>query len=534
MPCFTHKTLFNRVSRHLALTDKPFLEAGCGVCHDCLSKKRFSLYIRVWFEVEDILKRGGFVLFPTYTYDDSHLPYFDSFSHQLSYGVVDSRDYKLNEVPCFDMSVFKGSKGLVKNLRNYAYRKYHVDGIKYLVCPEYGPSDGSTHRPHYHVMFFCPPCEGGECVNSVYRQDLTRLALSLWQDKRKLGFADYSREFGPYVTSLQAAKYISKYCTKDISEWLSVSPQLKSYLYGTSSVIDRNNLFLIRSYLPKPLWSDGLGISMVDYLKSLDGDSFVSAFTDGVHVPKDFKEDGSKNFYSVPRYIYNKVLYDKVGDSYLPNEFNHGYIKRIISRKLDLSFERFNSDLLNASIVSDNGKNYNAFFNNLVSSYGKEYLFFSRYLYNVPLSWFSSHDIDVNVLDSSSIRDVVVSYLVDCSLKPRFIYPSKPWYKSDGFILGKNIHRLGYNVWVSDGKIFIRSPRNPQKLIFNRDSFNSLDYFRPPLIQHFFFIWKSYKVALQKASLLKSKTLQDKGKAFYTHVSTRKFRPLKFNSLTFT
>lgn len=98
---------------------KPVLRSvPCGKCPACLSNNRQRWTIRLVAEFEYCVF-GSFV---TLTYDDLHLP---------SNG-VNKRDCQL----------------FLKRLR----KLYGDRSFRYFLCSEYGDT---THRPHYHVLFFC-------------------------------------------------------------------------------------------------------------------------------------------------------------------------------------------------------------------------------------------------------------------------------------------------------------------------------------------------------------------------------------------
>lgn len=112
---------------------------GCGKCVECKIKTskewaqrsvcEASMHVDNWFV--------------TLTYDDEHLPLpIPTYSrHSYDYGLWSPLLYE-------DFEKFK------KRLLEYIRYHYNVDGIRFLMCGEYGPKNG---RPHFHVIFYGLP-----------------------------------------------------------------------------------------------------------------------------------------------------------------------------------------------------------------------------------------------------------------------------------------------------------------------------------------------------------------------------------------
>lgn len=105
----------------------------CGKCPVCTQNKRNSLTSRFLLESSFC---GGPTYFLTLTYDDNHLPYF-------------------NSVPCFDK----------KQVRNFIKRlRYALPKFKFFLTCEYGDHYG---RPHYHALIFLHDYEPLHVVSSI-------------------------------------------------------------------------------------------------------------------------------------------------------------------------------------------------------------------------------------------------------------------------------------------------------------------------------------------------------------------------------
>lgn len=114
-------------------------ECPCGNCDECRMSNS-----RQWAQravAESTCHEENW--FITLTYDDEHLP-----APYWTYSRVDG-DFKLcSPLKYEDFVLFK--KKLLRHL------EYHMDhqGVRFLSCGEYGPTNG---RPHYHaIMYNCP------------------------------------------------------------------------------------------------------------------------------------------------------------------------------------------------------------------------------------------------------------------------------------------------------------------------------------------------------------------------------------------
>lgn len=99
------------------------IEIPCGQCINCRLQRSKEWSIRLMYE----LPKHNYGYFITLTYNDENLPANNSLQKK------DIQDF-------------------LKRWRNKGYR-YHVDGLKYYYCGEYGSAD-NTERPHYHMIAF--------------------------------------------------------------------------------------------------------------------------------------------------------------------------------------------------------------------------------------------------------------------------------------------------------------------------------------------------------------------------------------------
>ncbi|QCS35945.1 replication initiator protein [Capybara microvirus Cap1_SP_59] len=345
-----------------------FRSVPCGICPQCLNTKRNNMYIRSFFEWQHTLKEGGFVLFPTYTFQDSDLPYFDMRDGSLHRGVQDS--YHLDDYicPCFDFSDIRGTKGIVKAIRSHARDVWNVVGVKYVVCPEYGPTPNKTHRPHFHCLFFCPPSPLGSLDGDLqrrYKDDMAKFCLKVWSERKGHGTASYSKKYGPFIESFKGIKYASKYMTKDVVDLCENCPRLKKFLHHNTY---DNKVFLpdnwqeiplyelpyqyrykaIKPFLPRPLWCKGFGESILQLLTDSTDEQLTDLLVNGIKIDGDISLDGKQNTYQIPRYIQQKFTwhtfdgYD-IYNSRLSRALRNVYEQRLNQKSLLLRNFFYNS-----------------------------------------------------------------------------------------------------------------------------------------------------------------------------------------------
>ncbi|AZL82732.1 replication initiator protein [Capybara microvirus Cap1_SP_50] len=366
----------------------------CGRCFSCLEAKAKSLALRGYFQWQDTIQQGGFVLFPTYTYNDDHLPWFSMIDKKLHLGVIDSKNLPETCIPCFDWRVFHrlpdlehdpelkdlgfsyivNDRPITEKMKEILKYEFGVTGIKYCVGPEYGPDLRYTRRPHFHVVWFFPPLpEGSEHTQEEYINRCVELCISLWED-RGYGYASWSKE-GAVVNSDHALKYISKDIVKSIIDWSTHN--LESWLDPTlDKKMFKERFVQIQPYMPIPFHSHGFGKYMVDYLESLSIDEANKILHKGYQIPGDFnKYTGKPIITPVPRYVYqkycykmdtkqNKVAVTERGDTYfryhIPLLWKESKAKWLDRFNLINLIQKLDSDVLKH--IADN-ETYCAFFN---------------------------------------------------------------------------------------------------------------------------------------------------------------------------
>lgn len=344
MPCFRPITLYNR-SHHFRLgVDSNFVTVGCGKCPACLDLKRRGMYLRIHAEFENTMRNNGVVPFVTLTYKDSALPWFDLDTNELKHGVSNSYNLEKNQLLCFDWSFIRGTTGYIKRVRTWLRHNYNITDVKYIICPEYGVSVYGTHRPHYHVLFFIPNVP----VDSSFHVRLQERLLNIWTEDLQQGTASFSVDskdvLQPYAKDYRCLKYMAKYCTKDLHTWSIDQPFLGDYLNPELDPDIYNERYqLIKAYLPMPKWSQHFGECLCDTLNSLSQHDLEQVLANGMTIKGDFLPNGVQNYYNIPRYIKDKILYDKTETTKSYTE-KYRLSQRAIFNKRFTDFEEYLSN----------------------------------------------------------------------------------------------------------------------------------------------------------------------------------------------
>lgn len=168
--------------------DKVTMSVPCGHCADCQRQQQNDWYQRIYAEYLDF-HVNGCIAFPTLTYREDNVPfYIDEENHFKCY--------------CFNK---EHVKMFIKKLRVYMSRSgLPSNGIKYLICSEYGKDERFTKRPHYHALIFFP-----------FKIDYLT-CLNLFRKAWVHGNVGVSKVHGLFIHHLKGCKYASKYITKDL------------------------------------------------------------------------------------------------------------------------------------------------------------------------------------------------------------------------------------------------------------------------------------------------------------------------------
>lgn len=312
--------------RYRPLVSRGYIDVPCGKCDECRNCAQQEWFVRLWQEMQTYSNFGGQSVFLTLTYNEQSLPRF-------SY--IDEETGEVFNIPCFnkhDKDQFLNS--MVQYFKRLGLTRKTTDsglGLKFMVTSEYGESPDGTHRPHYHCVLLFPR----EYVEALNFQNVTQW-MDFFQKYWPHGFVRKSKKYGLFVSPSSdfAARYTSKYCTKDL-DWFD-QPEVNEFLYDEFGVKNEQRFNAIKDYLPKHWQSQGFGLGLSKYCE----DDIV--FKDGINF--DFLSDrklGKTKKYPVPRYIKRKLLYDydKETGKFTLNErgksYNRDYVSEIIADSVE-------------------------------------------------------------------------------------------------------------------------------------------------------------------------------------------------------
>lgn len=242
----------------------------CGWCADCINAKKSEFRLRAYYEAQSTFHAGGFCLFDTLTYRDDALKYY----HDIL-GIEYYRFYH-----GFDKMAFSRHdvKTFFKLLRIRLKRAgYDVDGkLKYLLTSEFGTTEGCTHRPHYHILFFVrfdiDPLVLSKFISDCWPHGRTDgLPYKNWQ------YVIYQRVFrGNNAHLFKLVNYVTKYVTKDLYLTRKLLYRAWAYfdLYMPNWQYSYQGRLAFRRFknhcLPFHLQSHGFGLSLIDDVDQVD------------------------------------------------------------------------------------------------------------------------------------------------------------------------------------------------------------------------------------------------------------------------
>ena len=290
--------------------DKFYLNVPCNECAECRKKRKKSFEIRLLAEMRAKSALGYTFCFGTLTYNDDHLPYIEI--HRMR--DEDDTDYSViavgdKEVVLFD-SDFETSelircfdKQHIIDLFTYIRKYYTRDGADdntpvFLCAAEFG---SHTQRPHYHFVLGCKDTA----------EHMHELVHHWWCENHNFGFLFPRRYEGnelnngrltnPFeikpATFLQSAKYVAKYCCKDLS-FYNV-PAVKRFETFLKSNPSDDNKRIARYHLPFVHCSHKLGYSLFSYVKD------VNDLINGIKI------EGNTNLVSLPSSLLRTLIYKR-------------------------------------------------------------------------------------------------------------------------------------------------------------------------------------------------------------------------------
>lgn len=265
--------------------DPRTLTVPCGHCADCLRNKQQDIYLKLYYEWQNVQKNNGFAYFLTLTYNPRNLP-------RTSFGV-----------PCFRRSDLQD---YIKRVR----KNFPSSSIRYFYCGELG---GLTRRPHYHIIFFVtgvPFFHFRTRAVQAWRKVLLTNPKDPVKKYNDFGYTCQGRYNNGCVNSPAGLRYVSKYVTK--------SDDLTRYLESQYKAIDNNlgknckyncklrdvlRSSVKRTICPFTLSSSHFGASM------LQANSVDDIYNNRVVAPD---STGVATYYNLPRTLLRSKFYDRV------------------------------------------------------------------------------------------------------------------------------------------------------------------------------------------------------------------------------
>ena len=270
---------------------------------------------------------GGKVVFATFTYNDSHIPRLPIHKEDGTVKFVSSfsrlhKERYLNSLRCYlydNFPNFKKSKS-----SKYTLVPEELP-FRYTWCSELG-SDGyylddrgelrkATNRPHYHCLFFFPPTIVSQLGDNPrdYKWLLGHLwhyGMVRWSDEKK------SYKYPIFVDSDFAARYVSKYCNKELNYYKD--PDVQSVLYDCHGKLKKDLPEDLKVLLPFHHQSNHMGESLKEKYNSLDD------IKNGIYLHSESDlSHGVNKLYKIPQYIFRKkfMIFDRNENRYKYTEY---------------------------------------------------------------------------------------------------------------------------------------------------------------------------------------------------------------------
>lgn len=329
--CLNPIHIMNKSKRFQHGIDKPFLDVPCGHCKECEQDKQSSWIVRAIAEYNSCLAKGGFVWFPSLTYNNFYLPRWKDVENGFS-------------CPVFDKEHFKSFRNKLRiYLKRAGYDCKDDKSIRYFYACEYGDEKG---RSHLHCIIFVP--------FSINRVLFGKLVRKAWI----YGFVRYS-PLGREIQSPKGICYTMKYISKDsiyydkykIDDYLKL---LRSKFEDGDLLERYKNKAKYRKFkrmLPHHCQSLGFGKDF-----ELSDDDFIKGEINSDRL--DLYE--AKFTYKIPDYYYRKLLYnyDKLTGLYSVNDRGKAIFKRrfdLVLSDMECFFDSvLNDDYLNRYKILSN------------------------------------------------------------------------------------------------------------------------------------------------------------------------------------
>lgn len=269
----------------------------CGKCEECRQSNNSQWFFRLRSELDWCRRNNWYIGFFTLTYSDEHIPH-------LPESVIKNKWLIGKSTPlCFSR---KHVRTFIDNIRKRLNETYHISGIKYMVCSEYGTDPAHTQRSHYHGLVCFPSVyedidtDTGEVIRRKFDpRDMFNLVHSQWSyghvfPRYFTGGRDSSGyEHKPFLLAgdiAHAARYAAKYTCKDIGFIEAVAPYNIDFKHED-----------YKDCKPFHIQSKSIGLN---FLSNKTSEELLQLLKHGESFL------GDKYRRSLPLYIRNKVLFD--------------------------------------------------------------------------------------------------------------------------------------------------------------------------------------------------------------------------------
>lgn len=280
--CLKPRKIYNPTkSIGLNLSQRYEVEINCGECAECKEQKKNEWYLRTYWQAKQCWDEGGYILFDTLTYNNENLPHVSDFIDfervsyptdndfskiECNYTVADyGKRIKLKDenaalyadlnCSCFNSEDYR--LFFVRLRRALDYRGYDSKKLKYFLTSEYGSTEGLTHRPHYHILFFVmdrslDPITLSNMIDRCWRKGRTD-GVGYWHkgynDSKQYVLTKrvFGRGYNEDENHMRAVcNYVAKYVMKD-SEFQTVIDErlqkLCNYLYKEDDFEARDEMY---------------------------------------------------------------------------------------------------------------------------------------------------------------------------------------------------------------------------------------------------------------------------------------------------
>ena len=323
----------------------------CGKCEECRDSMRNQWFFRLRSELDWCHKHKFHIGFFTLTYAEDKIPRVPA--HLIGRKDRITTEYYddsgiLHKVVNPDIAPYCFSRSDVRTfIDNIRKRVFEIVGkkisrtddkrIRYMICSEFGTDPERTQRSHYHGLICFPPEVEPSVMFDMIKRYWTDKGFVFPRDIRG-GVDRYGHKHMPFLLQgdiSRAARYASKYCTKD----LNFSESLLGYDIDRKHADWKNcKCFHIQS--------KSIGLS---YLSTLSNDRLLDFLKNGVSYV------GDKKRRSLPLYLKRKILFNPwyvyeespVGDWYYSFDDDKwhyskskGTHKRLVRREASAFFYR--------------------------------------------------------------------------------------------------------------------------------------------------------------------------------------------------